>query len=89
MPILKDGMLKKVGETIAKDFMHKVQNSQETSKYDIPKVKGAALSNPKGDALSNPKGDALSNPKGDALSNPASPSSPLGLTTPTPTITPE
>jgi 17beta-estradiol 17-dehydrogenase / very-long-chain 3-oxoacyl-CoA reductase len=52
MPILKDGMLKKVGETIAKDFMHKVQNSQETSKYDIPK--GAALSNPKGAALSNP-----------------------------------
>ena len=35
MPILKDGMLKKVGETIAKDFMTKVQNSQETTKYDI------------------------------------------------------
>jgi 17beta-estradiol 17-dehydrogenase / very-long-chain 3-oxoacyl-CoA reductase len=46
MPILKDGMLKKVGETIANDFMTKVQNAEETSKYDIPKAKGSTLSNP-------------------------------------------
>jgi short-subunit dehydrogenase len=32
-PNLKDGMLKKVGQTIADDFMHKSQN--ENNKYDI------------------------------------------------------